>query len=469
MQKIFSKPAELEKLTKEKFSVPPFFMMEHAARAMADFIRDKGEVLVVCGKGNNGGDGYAMARLLFPATKVKIVALEKPAAEEAAAQYEKCVELGIEILNQLPETITADVIVDCIYGIGFHGELKPEVKEVLDKLNACKTLKLACDVPSAFYFKADYTITMGEQKTALLADKAKAVCGQVIVADLGMPREDFESTMPADAYLIEETDIKLPVRKNKAAHKGTYGHTTVFACDKAGAAIIAGTAAMNFGSGLTTLLKTPQTDLEQFKISPELMISDSIPAKTTAVVIGPGVVEHRESDNQLFADWFKSAKNPAAVLDAGMFSFEGIIPLLNELNKTQNGRIVLTPHLLEAVRLLEKIGETFTVETLANNVEEKIRACRILNKLWPNVTVVLKSANTFIASGGEVFVVDDGCQSLAKGGSGDVLAGMVGALLAQGYTAKDAAITAVMRHALAAREFGEEAYNLTPFKLIEKI
>jgi len=488
MQKVFSKPAELEKLAKEKFSVPPFFMMENAARAMADFVLSKKRslnssedfhVLVVCGKGNNGGDGYAMARMIYKECKVHVIALEKPTAEEACAQYEKCVELGIEISNHLPETIRADLIVDCIYGIGFHGELKPEVKDILDKLNACNATRLACDVPSAFYFKADYTITMGEQKTILLSDKAKAASGEITVANLGLARSDFESCSFPDAHLIEESDIKLPVRKNKAAHKGTYGHTSVFACNKAGAAIIAGTAAMNFGSGLTTLVKTAQTDLEQFKISPELMISNSLPAKTTAVVIGPGIVEHTEKDNQIFSDWFKSAKNPAAVVDAGMFSWPAIAEDLTELNKVPNGRIVLTPHLQEFCRFLERVlqkfpdcgitAEDLQTSTLANKPESKIRLGKILNRLYPHTTVIIKSANTFIASGGEIFVVTAGCQSLAKGGSGDVLAGMVGALLAQSYTAKDAAITAVMRHALAARELGEEAYNLTPFKLIEQL
>ena len=87
------------------------------------------------------------------------------------------------------------------------------------------------------------------------------------------------------------SDAKLPFRKNKSAHKGTYGHTSVFACQKSGAAILAATSALNFGSGLTSLIKTSFSDLDQFKISPELMINDLIPAKTTAIVLGPGFCE----------------------------------------------------------------------------------------------------------------------------------------------------------------------------------
>lgn len=484
MQKIFSKPAELEKLAKEKFSVPPFFMMEHAAQAMADFILQKigpttATILIICGKGNNGGDGYALGRLLKDSYKIQLVCLEKPTAEEALAQYNRCLELGMEISNQLPETISAHVIVDCIYGIGFHGDLRPAANEILDKMNAATAVKIACDVPSAFYFKADYTITMGEHKTSLFADKASSMCGQIIVANLGLAKDDFEGCLPPDALLIEESDLKLPVRKNKIAHKGTYGHTTVFACDKAGASIIAGTAAMNFGSGLTTILQTPQTDLQQFKISPELMISNSIPPKTTAVVIGPGVVNPRGADIELLLQWFTSAKNPGAVLDAGIFSYEGIVDLLKTMNSIEKARIVLTPHLQELSRFLEKIQCTYPdygilkedlqVQPLANNAEAKIRIGKILNKLFPQTTVIMKSANTFIAGEGNIFICHGACPSLAKGGSGDVLAGMVGALLAQGYSGIEGAITAVGRHLTAAKEFGPEAYNLTPFKLIDLI
>lgn len=482
MQKIFSKPAELEKLAKQKFSVPPFFMMEHAAQAMADFILQKvgpttATILIICGKGNNGGDGYALGRLLNSSYKIILVGLEKPTAEEAFAQYNRCLDLGMEISNQLPEKISADVIVDCIYGIGFHGDLRPATKEILDKMNAATALKIACDVPSAFYFKADYTITMGEHKTSLFADKANSMCGEIIVADLGIEKDDFEGCLPCDAYLIEEKDIKLPLRKNKIANKGTYGHTTVFCGNKAGAAIIAGTAAMNFGSGLTTLLKTPQTDLQQFKISPELMIADEIPVKTSAVVIGPGVVEHTPKDNEQFLQWFTSAKNPAAVLDAGILSFDGIADLLKKLNAVDGARIVLTPHLLELARFLEKVRcawpdceipeGALQVANLANDAELKIAVGKILNRLYPRTTVIMKSANTFIAGGGDIFICAGSCPSLAKGGSGDVLAGMAGALLAQGYSATDAAITAVTRHSLAAKQFGPEAYNLTPLKLID--
>lgn len=507
MRKVFNNPAELEKVSKEKFSIPPFLMMENAARSMAEFIINKNpkSLFILCGKGNNGGDGLALSRLLEDKCDVTVICPEIPTATEAQVQYEICQKLGIKIIKdfdweklkgQLSKPISETIIVDCLYGIGFHGELKSEIKEILDKINQIDCLKIACDLPSALYFRADYTITMGQEKTVLCSDVAKAVCGKIIVADLGISRQKFEENLPCDAYLIEENDAKLPFRKNPAANKGTYGHTCVFAGEKAGAAIISATAAMKFGSGLTTLVKTPGTNLEQFKISPELMIAEKIPEKTTAVVLGPGFsgknfgeiegdgagksvcrgVDDGKSVLQTLLSWFSTAKNPALVLDAGIFSYEKICLLLEKLNKIENARIILTPHLLECSRLFAKIKENYPsvdfsdsdiqVKNLAQLAEAKIKLGKIFNQIYPKTTLVMKSANTFIASQGEIFICRDGGQSLAKGGSGDVLAGLCGSLLAQGYSAKDAAITAVEAHALASQKIGEQAYDLTPEGLI---
>ena len=209
MQKVFQNPSEIEKLAKEKYAVPQFLMMENAARALSDFILDFSpeQVLILCGKGNNGGDGYAVARLLQDKCDVTILKIEEPKAEEAKAQHEMCKRLGIKIIDyphwlsswSLSEVEGHDVskpqlILDCIYGTGFHGELPENVKTILDQANKSKAIKIACDIPSGLYFKADYTITMGCQKLALYSDKAKAVCGKIIVADLGISHEKFETS-----------------------------------------------------------------------------------------------------------------------------------------------------------------------------------------------------------------------------------------------------------------------------------
>ena len=291
---------------------------------------------------------------------------------------------------------------------------------------------------------------------------------------------------------------------------------------------------MNFGSGLTTLVKTNNSNLEQFKISPELMISESIPVKTTCLVMGPGMnglAELTQEERTGFLEWFDKNEKAAVVCDAGIVSSADFIPLLKELSIKNNKpdssdtklpRIVLTPHLLEFSRFCRNVkaasssgyfdnkvfnvvDEDFSVETLTKSPETKIKLGRMITALFPNTTLVVKSANTFIftahgtnentttnadtASHGAnvyetsgphetsacetsvtaTYIIAAGAPSLATGGSGDVLAGMIGALLAQGYTAKEAAVTACEVHALAAASYGEEAFDLTPEKLIAKI
>ena len=469
MQKVFDNPSQLEALAKQKFGFPDFIMMENAALAIKNLITS--DCIILCGKGNNGGDGYALARLIMSEHTPLVFCLEEPTAREAKTQYEMCKKLGVTFLSQaalikrLQDTKNPPAfIVDCLYGTGFKGELTGTAAKIVALANQAKSTRIACDIPTALAFNADYTVTMGEHKLALFSDKAKQVCGQIIVAPLGMDRALFEASVPSPAaYLITKDDCTLPLRKNKAAHKGTYGHTAVFAGEKSGAAIICATAAMNFGSGLTTILKQEKSNLTQFKISPELMISDRIPAKTTCIVLGPGSDSLQQSTKAAIEAWWfnKSTKSPAAVFDAGMFGDPAFAKLLKKLCSRKDSRIILTPHLAEFARFSSNI----TVEELANSPESKIKAGMALLKTFPGITLVVKSANTFIFSEKKTFIVTDGTPSLAKGGSGDVLAGMIASLLAQGYTAKDAAISACEAHALAGKNHGSDSYDLTPLKL----
>lgn len=514
MKKVFENPSELETLAKQALSIPPFLMMENAARFLSDFvisiIKNKriSQIVILCGKGNNGGDGFALARLLCTAYEnlsVTILVPQLPVAKEAKMQFEMCQKLAVQTVfndkiitflqnleanSQKPdffyetqETQVSYIIVDCLFGIGFHGELSKEFVQIFDILNKINAVKIACDIPSALYFQSDFTITMGAHKTVLFSDKAKVVCGKIIQAPLGIPPKVFESFLPPVAFLLEMCDAKFPFRKNKSAHKGTYGHTAVIACQKSGAAILAATSALNFGSGLTSLVKTSFSDLEQFKISAELMINCSIPDKTTAVILGPGFCED-ENSISIFDEvlgWFNTTENPAILLDAGVFGCRNFISFLTKLNSVLNAKIVLTPHLLEMSRFLHQTKDAFpekfqdfedndfSVQVLANDSNKKIALSKRLMQIFPNVTIVIKSANTFIATENQVFICDEGRQNLAKGGSGDVLAGLIGSLLAQKYSAKEATITGVWAHANASKRFGEEAYDLTPEKLIHEV
>jgi len=486
VEKIFDNPSKLEALVKERYAFPPFIMMENAALSLKELIEKLAEkyseakCLILCGKGNNGGDGYALARLLPKKITPLLFSYEEVKAPEAKVQYEICRKMGLTFINKkkLFTLLESDsfnepfFIVDCLFGTGFKGELAAEAKEIIDRANQAQAIRIACDISSGLAFKADYTLTMGELKTDLYSDKAKAVNGKLLLAKLGIDRELFEKEGKAWAYLITKDDCKLPLRNKAASHKGNYGHTYVFAGRKSGAAILCASAAMNFGSGLTSLLETESSRLEQFKISPELMIAKKI-SRASCLVFGPGMDSISEKDLARLLDCFNSekTKNPALVFDAGVFGDSRFPSLLAQLDQKDDARLVLTPHLLELTRLCQQIKgmPKVTVEELASSAQVKIMLGKKFNRLFPKTVLVMKSANTFIAAGGQTYIVADGVPSLAKAGSGDLLAGMIAALLAQGYSAKDAAITACQAHALAAKKIGASSYSLTPMKLLKAI
>ena len=488
MKAVFSDSQKVEKEAKSRYAFPEFIMMENAAAALEAAIPPLSSVLILCGSGNNGGDGYALARRISGKIPCEIFAIKTPKTEEAINQRKMAEAAGVPILTDLPpdqKLSSYGVIVDCILGTGFSGELKEPLAGIIEKVNKLPAYKISCDIPSGLRFKADLTVTMGCLKTALFNDKAKALCGKIEVADLGIAAEKFQACGSPDAFLIEKADIKLPWRKNKAAHKGTYGHTALFAGEKSGAGILAAEAALNFGSGLVTLVKTENSNLSQFKISPELMISEQIPANTTCVLIGSGLGKvDKDSGTEVpptpackalekVKTWFANAKAPACLFDADLFSWKELPAFLDQLHTARpEGKIILTPHLKELKTFCDSAfpdEDALTVAELTQ-AEKRIETGKKICKRFPGVTLIMKSANTFIAHEDDIYICDAGSPSLAKAGSGDVLAGMTAALLAQGYTALNAAITAVYAHAFAGTSFAAgQDWALTAEKLISRI
>ena len=513
MQKVFASPSELEKSVKEALHIPPFLMMENAAAALENAVRNavkelfpktsetfsktshskkltskaesKAKILIVCGSGNNGGDGYALARRIFCDFDCTLAAVSEPKTEEAIIQRDMAVLAGVRVLKELPpqkDLDFFDITVDCILGTGFSGTLREGTLKIIEKLNSLSSYKISCDVPSGFAFKADCTLTMGTLKTELFSDRGKEFSGSIIPVDLGIPKNVFESYGKPDAFLIEKEDIKLPFRKNMASHKGNFGHSSVFAGEKSGAGIIAASAALSFGSGLSSIIPTENSNLSQFKISPELMISPSIPKNATAILIGSGLGKEKDFQNAVneFSSWFCAAKNPYCVIDADMFYYKDFPSLLEKLNSLPSSRIILTPHPKELKALYQSLFPNEPELSIAEISDSRISIGKKICSRFLNVTLVMKSANTFIASAKkdchsnkrevEIYICSEGFPSLAKGGSGDVLAGMCLSLLAQGYSAKDAAITAVYTHGAASRKFsGGSGFDLTPEKLINEI
>lgn len=488
MKAVYINSAIPEKESKRRFCFPENIMMENAAAALEKEVlaQNPESVLVLCGTGNNGGDGYALSRRIFGKVKnLFVAAFGEPKTEESALQRKMCLSVGVKIFTEsewseisarFPDFSGGDVIVDCVYGTGFHGELPQNVKAALEWANVQPAVRIACDVPSGMKFAADKTVTMGALKKILYEDRSKDFVGEIVTAGLGISSSVFESCAEPDGYLIEEKDIELPVRTKKSVHKGDFGHVCVVSGEKCGAGIIAGTAALRFGAGFVSVLQNDFSG-QKFAMSPELMVSEDFPEKTTAVLIGSGLgrSEAAETAVQRAVDFVLNMENPAIVLDADFFYSRNLAFALEKLNSMKNARVILTPHPKELCALANslnlEIGKKINSDekkSVSDVIKNRFEFAAEFSKKFPDITLVAKGANTYIFSGKKAFICDKGTNSLAKAGSGDVLAGLCAALLAQGYSARDAALTAVYAHASASKKF-EYNFECTPFGLIGRI
>jgi len=436
MQNLYQEVNTLDQRAVETFSLTEPIMMEHAASAIADYILHNfpigSSVLIACGKGNNGADGRVLARQL---------------------EGDYCISLSYQSNTHY------DLIVDALFGSGLNRPINSETAELIETLNSTKAFKIACDVPSGLYadgtldphtFRADITITMGALKRSLYSDAAKGFVGEIRVADLGISRSRYE--IPSSWRLLDLSDLSLPHRTSTSTNKGSYGHLAVVCGEKVGASVIAGSAALRFGSGLVSLISN-----ENVTIPYELMQSHSLPSSTTAIALGMGLgIEFCDDELNTLLD-----NSLPLVLDADIF-YHSMFP---SLLKREN--IILTPHPKEFTQILRVTGiADIDVSELQNN---RFGYAEQFCAAYPSTVLVLKGANVIIGSGEEFYINPHGTVALAKGGSGDVLSGLIGSLLAQHYSPLDAALQGSLAHTLAARQFDKNNYALTPFDLIERI
>ena len=376
---------------------------------------------------------------------------------EIAARGDECSDLGSEcgepsILHD--EITSADCIIDGIFGSGLNKPISSEICEILSLANSAKSLKIAVDIPSGIdkfgrilggAFCADLTIAMGALKLALFSDGAKDQVGRIKVANLGISRSNFERG--SEYFLLQKSDLKLPLRRKQNTNKGDFGHTYVVSGQMSGAAQMAALAAHAIGSGLVSVVSD-----DPLNLSPILMQKSSFDA-ARVVVCGCGLGE-RKID-------LAALRDKSCVIDADLCYESEILSLLSD-----NSNLIITPHPKEFCSLLKIAGiADLSVSELQ---ERRFEFARAWSDKFSGV-LVLKGANTLIAQAGIIYVCDKGSAALAKGGSGDVLAGLIGGLLAQGYSPLKASICGVLAHALAARAFAKNSYALNPLDLIEEV
>jgi len=451
MQKLFDEVATLDRRCYEEFALSEDILMEHAALGMANFIRSKfsrdSKIIIVCGSGNNGADGITAARLLHLDYNVSIFYAKKPKSKMAILQDKRAKNAGVKESKKLED---CDVLIDAVVGTGFSGEFDESINSLLEGMNRLNAFKIACDIPSGSQFMADITLTMGALKKSMFLDKAKEFVGKIKVVDLGISRELYEKK--TNWNLLDLDDLKLPYRTKKDSHKGSFGHLALTCGEKSGAAIMSALSALKFGSGLVTLV-----GFEDRVIPHTIMYSHEVPNNATSLALGMGLGEEF-SDIEL--DKFLNNELPL-IVDADIFQMQIILKILKRKD------LVITPHVKEFISLLKiiDIADITVCELQKNRFQYTEKFC----KKFPDVTLILKGANVIIAKGDDFYINPHGTPSLAKGGSGDVLSGLVGSLLAQGYDSLNAAINASLAHTKLALDYKGADFSLTPDDLIEGI
>ncbi|WJI99883.1 NAD(P)H-hydrate dehydratase [Helicobacter pylori] len=461
MLSVYEKVDALDKRAIEELFLSEDILMENAAMALERAVLQNAslgaKVIILCGSRDNGGDGYALARRLAGRFKTLVFEMKPAKSPMCQLQKERAKKVGVAIKTweEKNKDLECDVLIDCVVGSAFKGELEPFLN--FESLSQKARFKIACDIPSGIdskgrvdkrAFKADMTISMGAIKSCLLSDRAKDYVGELKVGHLGVFNQIYE--IPTETFLLEKSDLKLPLRDKKNAHKGDYGHAHVLLGKHSGAGLLSALSALSFGSGVVSV-QALECEITSNNKPLELVFCENFPSPLSAFALGMGL----ENIPKDFNKWLELAP---CVLDAGVFYHKEVLQALEK-------EVILTPHPKEFLSLLKLVGIHISMLELLDN---KLEIARDFSQKYPKVVLLLKGANTLIAHQGRTFINNLGSVALAKAGSGDVLAGLIVSLLSQNYTPLDAAINASLAHALAGLEF-KNNYALTPLDLIEKI
>lgn len=449
--------------------IPGRVLMETAGRACADAVRrlvaPGARVRVVCGVGNNGGDGLVVARTLalwsIP-VDVLMVGKQDRLTADAAANLHSALQLGLEahwaatdeeltrIWDSFPE---CSVVVDALFGTGLARSVEGAAAGAVALMNEHGRV-LAVDVPSGVHadtgvslgnaVRAQWTVALGCLKRAHVLVPGADMCGEVTLAEIGIPAPEPGAGV-CQAFVLADLS-GLHIRRKLGAHKGTEGHVVVVGGSPgmAGAAMLACRGALRSGAGRVSWAREAEAP-DLTAMLPEVTSEPRTPeqlgltvkaSRVTALVVGPGLQTGERGD--LWLNAVLAIALPV-VVDAGALTL--VAGQLGRLSRHVGGSLVLTPHPAELARLL---GMT-TAEVQADRVASACAAAQ-----QANAVVVHKGARTVVAApDGRSAVCLNGHPVMAAGGNGDVLAGMVGALLARGLDAWDAALLGVALHARA--------------------
>lgn len=476
-------------------------LMENAGNAAADFLKghmdlEEKRCLIFAGKGNNGGDSFVIVRRILEAGAHVVVALTDgyPVTEEASGTLVEAKELGALIFeyDQVKDRIeqlasAVDLVVDGVYGTGFRGELDQKHKEIFELINGSTGAVVALDLPSGVEadtgraangaVKADITLAFECRKPGHLIEPGRSFCGSVTELPIGIPEECWEEASITVTGMEEADVFRVLKERDPNGHKGSFGKflNVGGSLGLTGAAVLSTTAALRSGAGYVTLA-APKSVL--YALAPRLIESTMLPLpeteegtlseqavpvvlerakKCTAVLVGCGL-GRTQAGMELVAALLRTVEAPL-VLDADALS---LLAGNTELLRERKGPVILTPHPVEMARLCGK--------RLADVQQNRLETAKSFAKEY-GVIVLLKGPDTIITNGDRVCINLTGNAGMAKAGSGDVLAGMIGAFAAQKVPPMLAAVCGAYLHGAAGDRCAKRLsqYGMLPLDMIEDL
>lgn len=477
-----------DQYTIQKLEVPSLELMEHAAQACVQVLEDEkvdlSHVCVVCGSGNNGGDGFAIARILQNnrySVETFCVGNPEHYTEETQEQMHRLQECGGKITYGMPQEDSYSVIIDAVFGVGLSRKVEGRYRQVIEQMNRMRGTKFAVDIPSGLSattgcilgcaFKADYTVTFQLKKIGLELSQGRTMAGRVIVPDIGVSTDSICEDQEIVRTAGKDIYRKMLPDRPEDSNKGTYGRLLVIAGSKgmAGAAYLNAHAAYMTGAGLVRIYTSSDNREILQTLLPEAIITTyeeynkeellSLLTWADSVCIGSGLGMSRISE-KILKTVIEYVKVPC-LIDADGLNL--LAENKNYLNQMAERRFVITPHMKEMSRLTGTPVEELKADRI-QILKDFISRYRI--------TCVLKDSRTLIASEEKGIRMNlTGNSAMAKAGSGDVLAGVISGWMVQGKEAEDAAELGTYIHGLSGdlAKFEKGVYSVMARDLIEYI
>jgi len=466
----------LDRYTIETLGVPGELLMESAGRAVAEVVlRERagraGDVLVVCGAGNNGGDGFVIARHLHAIgvpVRVALVGERRKLRGDAAANATRLERAGVRITSGAVKTAGAAVVVDALFGTGLDRSVGGAAAAAIRRMRAARpgARVVAVDLPSGLdadtgqehgvAVVADVTVTIGLPKLGLALEPGRSLAGEIVVARIGIADAAPKLAIDAELWTAAGVARRLPPRP-ASGHKGVFGHVLVVAGSrgKTGAAALAADGALRAGAGLVTIacpaasneilevkcteaMTAPVADTPDGALAAAALAALlDLAAERDVVALGPGVGRAAETQ-KLVRDFAARTARPLVIDADGLFPFagRGLAAL-----KARKAATMLTPHPGEASRLLGV--------PVAEILRDRVAAARRLAAESGSVVVLKGAASVIAAADGRTAVNPTGGPALGSGGTGDVLTGVVASLVGQGVAVFEAAVLGAWLHGAA--------------------